>query len=238
MYVWLDLIQELMTLGYKVKGKDKCLKHIEYPNCEIEGEIISNVTPLLTVYELINLIEKLGNNKTIEKSNCIVNTCNKNHIEWLEQIGGYKIPSDTDIEVNILPIENKLFELSVDIVKGNIKCNLNILPNNTYSGFISVNDENNLFPQVVIIWECEFDSVLNNNICTLIKKYSSITVIKTIGVLTTERDINLEVNTQFTLKVTILDYASKTLSIRKDLLGEKDFNQILLSDLPNYFINL
>lgn len=238
MYIWLNLIEELIAIGYKNKGKDKCLKHIEYPNCKIEGEIIKNVTPLITVYELINLIEKLGNSKTIERGTCVVNTCNKEHIEWLKNIGDYKIPSDIDIEVNLLPTMKDLLELTIDITKGEITCHLDIQSDNFYTGFINVNNIDNLLPEVTIIWECEFDSVLNNNICTLIKKYSNIKVIKTIGVLINEIDINLEDNTQVTLKISILNYVSKTIDIRRDLLGEKEFSQILLSDLPNYLTNL
>lgn len=239
MYVWLNLIEELIALGYNFEGKDKCLKHIEYPKCEIEGVIINNITPLITVYELINLIEKLGNNNnTMKTSSCIITTHNKEHIEWLEQIGGYKVPSDIEIEVNLLPTVNDLFELSLDIIKGNIKCYLSILSDNSYTGFISYSDKTNLLPQVIIIWECEFDSVLNSNISTLIKKHLGIKVIKTIGVITDEIDLKTEDNTQITIKINVLNYASKTISIKKDLLGEEDFNQILLSELPNYLKNL
>lgn len=232
MELWIKLLKSLINKGYSLSNNTKYLKHIEYPEVSINGVIDSNVTPLITTYELIDIIEMLSNN-TINKGKCVINTSDTSHIEWIEYIGTDKIPTNIDIEVNIAPDYKGL---SIHIYKGILECELNISSDNTYEGILKCNKaiESNI-TKALIIWECEYDHILNKGLSKILLQYFN--AIEVLGICPDNYEVSDISNWSVVIKLTMMNYMSKTLLVKRCSIQESIFSEILMQDLDKYLSN-
>lgn len=229
MELWIELLKSLISKGYSLSNNAKCLKHVEYPEVNISGVIESNVTPLITTYELMDVIERLSSN-TIDKGKCIINTSDTSHIEWIEYIGTYKVPTNIDIEVNIV---KDYKGLSIHICKGIVECELNISPDNVYEGMVKCNKtiESNI-TKALIVWECEYDHILNKGLSKILLQ--DFNVVEVLGICPDNYEVSNTKDWSVIIKLTMMNYMSKTIQVQRCSIQESEYVEVMLQDLDKY----
>lgn len=231
MYLWIELIKTLMERGYTLEGTSRKMKLASYPICEFQGSIPEGTSPLLYIYELMSVVEVHGGKHTTKQGKCVVDMYSKSHIDWLEQIGSPSLPSDMAIEVNLL--EGESMDFSLGITRGFIECYVSVSQKGTYKGKLEIILDELLpqkEPKAVLIWECEYDDVLNKGLKGLVSNYFRVVESLSAHEELTESESNL------VMKLDCMNYVSRTISVKRKSLGEESFSEVLIGELDKYLM--